>query len=248
MSVGLGGYPDRSGEVTLDAAIMRAPSQRGSVCCVRRFMHPVSIARLVMETTPHVLLAGDGADRFAKLQGMTPVDLLTNAARLAWQKWIGQHAAARYADQLASFPPANIEERGPLDQLAAAADDALPDTRASHDTVAVLARDAAGEMAGACSTSGAAVATGAGELVMGVCGTFLAVEAMRPGASPLEAAIEVLGRIIDGYPLRDEHQVAIIAMDRGGRWSSAALRAGCHTAVRTPGRDELVEPERVMLA
>ncbi len=80
MSVGLGGYPDRSGEVTLDAAIMRSPSQCGSVCCVRRFMHPVSIARLVMEKTPHVLLAGDGADRFAKLQGMTPADLLTNAA------------------------------------------------------------------------------------------------------------------------------------------------------------------------
>ena len=137
----------------------------------------------------------------------------------------------------------------------------------------MLAIDAAGELAGACSTSGsafkvpgrvgdspvighglyvdsrvgAAVATGLGELIMGVCGTFLAVEAMRRGATPLEAAVEVLERIIQTYTLREEHQVAIITLDRGGRWSSAALRGGYRTAVRTRTRDELVEPERVML-
>jgi isoaspartyl peptidase/L-asparaginase-like protein (Ntn-hydrolase superfamily) len=284
MSVGLGGYPDRAGEVTLDAAIMRSPSQCGSVCYVRRFLHPVSIARLVMEKTPHVMLCGDGADRFAQLHGMAPADLLTAAARSAWEKWLTEHVAARRADHIAYFPSANIEEKKPLDELAAAVDasrgGASHDGRASqgagasHDTVGVLAMDAAGGFAGACSTSGtafkvpgrvgdsplighglyvdpqvgAAVATGLGELIMGVCGTFLAVEAMRRGATPLEAAVEVLGRIIESYPLREEHQVAVIALDRGGRWSSAALRGGYQTAVRTPGRDELVPPERVMLA
>jgi isoaspartyl peptidase/L-asparaginase-like protein (Ntn-hydrolase superfamily) len=291
-SVGLGGYPDRSGEVTLDAAVMRSPSQCGAVCYVRRFLHPVSIARLVMEKTPHVLLAGDGADRFAQLHGMAPADLLTASARSAWEKWISQHVAARHVDHVAYFPPANIEEKRPLDELAAAADHASHGDRpphgapashsapasqgadASHDTVGVLAMDAAGGLAGACSTSGtafkvpgrvgdsplighglyvdprvgAAVATGLGELIMGVCGSFLAVEAMRRGAAPLEAAVEVLQRIIESYPPRDEHQVAIIALDRDGRWSSAALRGGYQTAVRTPGRDELVPPERVMLA
>jgi isoaspartyl peptidase/L-asparaginase-like protein (Ntn-hydrolase superfamily) len=267
MSVGLGGYPDRCGEVTLDASIMLAPSRCGSVCYVRRFMHPISIARLVMEKTPHVLLAGDGADRFAKLCDLKPADLLTRQARAAWQKWLGEHPAAQRLDQAAYMPPVNIEEQkpndGPID----------PGDSAAHDTVGVLACDAAGQLAGACSTSGsafkvpgrvgdspiighglyvdprygAAVATGLGELVMGVCGTFLAVEAMRRGASPAEAAVEVLERIIDSYTLREEHQVAIIAMDCQGRWSSAALRAGYHTAVRTPTRDELVEPERVML-
>ncbi len=83
---------------------------------------------------------------------------------------------------------------------------------------------------------------------MGVCGTFLAVEAMRRGAAPLDAAVEVLDRIIQSYTLHEEHQVAIITLDRQGRWSSAALRPGYHTAVRTPTRDELVDPERVMLA
>ncbi len=268
MSVGLGGYPDRSGEVTLDAAIMRSPSQCGAVCYVRRYLHPVSIARLVMEKTPHVLLAGEGADRFAQLHGLAPADLLTGESRAAWQKWLSEHAGARRADHLACVPPANIEEKRPLDELAASTDSA------PHDTVGVLAIDAAGELAGACSTSGsafkvpgrvgdspiighglyvdprvgAAVTTGLGELVMGVCGTFLAVEAMRRGATPLDAAVEVLERIGQSYTLREEHQVAIITLDRQGRWSSAALRGGYHTAVRTPTRDELVEPERVMLS
>ncbi len=274
MSVGLGGYPDRGGEVSLDAAIMRSPSQCGAVCYVRRFLHPVSIARLVMEKTHHVMLSGDGADRFAQLHGMAPADLLTAPARSAWEKWIAEHVAARCADHAAYFPPANIEEKRPLDSLAAAADHAAHGAGASHDTVGVLAMEAAGGFAGACSTSGtafkvpgrvgdspiighglyvdprvgAAVATGLGELVMGVCGTFLAVEAMRRGAAPLEAAVEVLQRIMDSYPLGDGHQVAIIALDRSGRWSAAALRGGYQTAVRTPSRDELVPPERVMLA
>jgi isoaspartyl peptidase/L-asparaginase-like protein (Ntn-hydrolase superfamily) len=268
MSVGLGGYPDRSGEVTLDASLMRSPSQCGSVCYVRRFMHPISIARLVMERTPHILLAGDGADRFAKLQGMVAADLLTPESRTAWQTWIAEHAGARRIDDASYLPAANIEEKRPLDELAASADGA------SHDTIGVLAMDATGQFSGACSTSGsafkvpgrvgdssgighglyvdpragAAVATGLGELVMGVCGTFLAVEAMRRGAAPLDAAVEVLDRIIQSYTLREEHQVAIITLDRHGRWSSAALRPGYHTAVRTPTRDELIDPERVMLA
>ena len=76
MTVGYGGYPDLSGQVSLDASIMRGPSECGSVCYVRRFMHPVSIARLVMEKTRHVLLAGEGAERFAAQCGMQPADLI----------------------------------------------------------------------------------------------------------------------------------------------------------------------------
>ena len=239
MTVGYGGYPDRSGQVTLDASIMLSPARCGAVCHVRRFMHPVSIARLVMEKSPHVMLAADGADRFAESHGMEPNDLRTGQSQAAWKKWIEEH---------------------------------LPHNK-SHDTVGVLARDSAGQIAGACSTSGlpfklpgrvgdspilghglyvdpehgAAVATGSGELMMGVCGSFLAVELIRRGASPLDAAAEVLRRIIDGYELRDEHQAALIVFSASGKWSSAALRPGYRTAVRTPTRSELVEPDRVML-
>ncbi len=244
MTVGYGGRPDRSGEVTLDAAIMVSPQRCGAVCCVRRFMHPISIARMVMEQTPHVMLAAQGAEQFAATHGMEPTDLLTDAARAAWDKWLEEHPEA---DGLRS------------DQ--------------AHDTVGVLARDASGRLAGACSTSGlpfklpgrvgdspiighglyvdpscgAAVATGWGELIMRVCGSFLAVEQMRRGASPSDAAIEVIERIIETCELHDKHQAAIITLSTSGTWGSAALRPGYRTAVQTPAGVELVDPDWVML-
>ncbi len=250
MTVGYGGRPDAAGEVTLDAAVMLSPSRCGSVCCVRGFMHPTSIARLVMERTPHVMLAGDGAERFARGQGMEPADLLTDAARAAWEHWRKEHAA----EDRPPAPKANIEE-------------------ADHDTVGVLALDARGTLAGACSTSGlafklpgrvgdspiighglyvdpargAAVATGHGELVTGVCGTFLAVERMGQGASPAEAAADVIRRIHKTYDLKDDHQVGIIALAPSGEWSSAAVRPGFRVAVRTPHRANLLDPQYVHL-
>lgn len=267
LSVGRGGCPDRSGEVSLDASIMQAPSRCGSVCYVRRFEHPVSIARMVMEKLRHVLVAGDGADRFAMRQGLTPANLLTDSARAMWQKWAADHPSSQYLDDTVYFPPTNQEEC-----YAIADEERLPHNQ-YHDTVGVLAIDAGGKLSGACSTSGlpfkvpgrvgdspivghglyvdpkrgAAVATGMGELVMGVCGSFLAVELMGQGASPADAARRVLERIADTYQLRDEHQVAIIAIEPSGRWSSAALRPGYHTAVRTATRDELADPDCVLL-
>ena len=95
-SVGRGGCPDRSGEVSLDASIMQSPARCGSVCYVRRFEHPVSIARMVMERLQLVLLAGDGADRFAMRQGLTPSNLLTDGARAMWQKWAADHPDFQY--------------------------------------------------------------------------------------------------------------------------------------------------------
>ncbi len=270
-SVGYGGCPDRSGEVSLEASIMLSPSRCASVCYVRRFAHPVSMARLVMEKLRHVLLAGEGADRFAMRQGMAPANLLTPRARKMWLKWIARCPAEQFLDDTAHVPPANLEEFYALSE-----EDVRPadnsDDMQSHDTVGVLAIDAAGQMAGACSTSGlafkvpgrvgdspiighglyvdpkrgAAATTGLGELVMGVCGSFLAVETIGRGGSPAEAARAVLERIAECHQLRDEHQVAVIALDPAGRWSAASLRPGYRTAVRTPERDELVGPEYVM--
>ena len=267
LSVGRGGCPDRSGEVSLDASIMQSPSRCGSVCYVRRFEHPVSIARMVMEKLRHVLLAGDGADRFAMRQGVAPSNLLTDEARVMWRQWAVDHPASQYLDDTVYFPPTTQEEC-----YAIVDEEALPHNQ-YHDTVGVLAVDAKGQISGACSTSGlpfkvpgrvgdspiigqglyvdpkrgAAVATGMGELVMGVCGSFLAVELMARGAAPADAAREVVERIVNTYQIRDEHQVAIIALSPSGQWSAAALRPGYHTAVRTLARDELVDPECVLL-
>jgi N4-(beta-N-acetylglucosaminyl)-L-asparaginase len=138
-----------------------------------------------------------------------------------------------------------------------------------HDTIGVLGIDASGALAGCCTTSGrpwklpgrvgdspiighglyvhpehgAAVCTGHGELVMGVCGAFSAVEAMRNGATPREAARLVMDRLRESYPLVESDQVGIITLNPSGAWSAAALRAGFRVAVRCRGRDEMVNPE-----
>jgi N4-(beta-N-acetylglucosaminyl)-L-asparaginase len=268
-SVGRGGCPDRAGQVSLDASIMLSPARCGSVCYVRQFPHPVSIARLVMEKSSAVLLAGDGADRFARRHGLAPANLLTVRARRIWERWIARHPAAGYQDENDFFPSVNLEEEA-VDKRPEG--EALPHNR-FHDTIGVLAVDARGQMAGACSTCGlpfkvpgrvgdspiigqglyvdprrgAAVATGVGELIMGVCGSFLAVELMGCGAAPKDAAREVLKRIIDAYQLRKKRQVAIIALHPSGKWSAASLRPGYNTAIKTAKRDELVPPDCVLL-
>jgi N4-(beta-N-acetylglucosaminyl)-L-asparaginase len=142
-----------------------------------------------------------------------------------------------------------------------------------HDTIGVLSIDGDGVLAGCCTTSGmpfkvpgrvgdspiighglyvdpehgAATATGHGELVMGICGSFLAVEAMRRGASPLDAAIEVLQRVMKTYDLTPEDQLGVITLNKNGEWSGASLRTGFSIAVKSATRDELVDSQRVML-
>jgi isoaspartyl peptidase/L-asparaginase-like protein (Ntn-hydrolase superfamily) len=257
-TVGVGGYPDRDGTVSLDASIMLSPSRCGAVAAVRRFAHPISIARKVMERSPHVLLAGEGADDFAESLGFTPQSLQTDESYAAWKKWRDKHVLAMK----------NIEER-PLPKMRRSGEE-----HEFHDTIGVLAIDSAGTIAGACSTSGyafkvpgrvgdspivghglyvdpdhgAAVATGRGELVMGVCGTFLAVEALRRGADPLNAGMEVLQRIADSYELTDDDQVGLIVLARDGTWAGVSLRTGFRIAVRTADVDELREPEHVLIA
>lgn len=280
-SVGFGGLPDAGGHLSLDGCVMLSPSKCGSVCTVRRFLHPVSIARKVMERTPHVMLAGDGADAFATKEGFTPADLLSADAQDAYRRWLRDHAPVDQSqDRAFKFPrpvdPAPAPGSDPTGRgsgkLFAGQPPKTEDDWKNHDTIGVLAIDAHGVVAGACSTSGtpykmpgrvgdspiighglyvdpahgAAVATGTGELIMGVCASFLAVECMRRGASPVDALGEVLQRIVNAYTLRDDHQVAFIALRPDGTFASAALRSGYKTSVRTNDGSNVVDPELVM--
>jgi len=244
-SVGRGGLPDATGRMTLDACVMVGPAQCGAVAGVSRHLAVTRMARAVMERTPHVMLVGTGADAFADSMSIPEEDLLSEGARAAWEDW---KAGRRTGHD-------DGVDRGahrPLDRGGGAG--ALFGERRwiDHDTVGVIARDSAGCIAGACSTSGlpfklpgrvgdspipghglyvdpdagAATATGAGELVMGVCGSFLAVECMRRGASPADALVEVLRRIERSRELKPSHQVAMIALSAHGTWASAALREG----------------------
>lgn len=224
MTVGYGGLPDRDGHVTLDACIMDHSGNAGSVTFLEHIMHPVSVARKVMEQTPHVMLSGEGALQFALSQGFEKQNLLTDAARAQWQKWLKEK---NYK------PEVNIER---------------------HDTIGMLAVDAQGRLAGACTTSGlafkmhgrvgdspiigaglyvdgeigGAVATGLGEFVMKTLGAFLIVELMRQGRSPQEACEEGIDRIIRKYgqTADSDFQVGYLALNPQGEHGACSIVPG----------------------
>ena len=219
-SVGKGGLPDRDGNVTLDACIMDKNGNCGAVVYLQDLKHAVSVARRVMEDTPHVMLAGEGAKQFAISKGFKPENLLTEASRKAWEEW---KVESEYK------PIINIE---------------------NHDTIGMLAIDKDGDISGACTTSGLAykmagrvgdspiigsglfvdneiggcVATGLGEEVVKTVGSFLVVELMRQGKSPQEACEEAIGRIVN-KPNNDfkNFQVGYIAVNKQGETGSYAI-------------------------
>lgn len=255
-TVGFSGYPDANGKVSLDASIMLSPKKCGSVALVRRHVHAISVARLVMEKTPHVLIAGISADELASQHGIKSMDLLSDKARDAWESWKRKTGGKKHGHRR------NIEELGL--KLVDAHND-------NHDTIGCIAIDRRGVLAGGCTTSGlafklpgrigdspiighglyvdpkygAAVATGHGELVMGVCGSFLAVESLRNGDSARKAATNVIKRIAKSYDLTGEDQVGVIVLARDGSWGSASLRPGFRVAMHDAKRDALLDAHHV---
>jgi N4-(beta-N-acetylglucosaminyl)-L-asparaginase len=259
-TVGTGGFPDASGRVSLDAAVMMSPARCAGVGCVRKIDHPISLARRVMELTPHKLLVGDDADAFALANGFQAAKLLTDDARQTWEHW---KATGRR-----DLPMANIEEQF------AEREKTIARQEHDHDTIGVIAIDGAGTMCAGCTTSGlayklpgrvgdspiighglycdpaigAAVCTGHGELVMGVCGAFLAVESLRRGDSPAEAARIVLERFRSTYPLKTDNQVGVIVARPDGSFAGGSLIRGFRVAIRDAGRDDLIEPTVILNA
>jgi len=268
-SVGVGGLPDVDGEVSLDACVMTDPQRCGAVVYLRRFPNPTQIARRVMEKTIHVTLAGDGAEAFARREGFRERDLLTDEAKETWRRWRDDPTNIDRDKYRGWIPPLNVEEmRGVSPQPPAGR---RPEP--SHDTVGILVRDASGRLAGACSTSGmafkvpgrvgdspmigqglyvdqeagACCATGTGELITGVCASFLVVEEMRRGAAPEAAVREALERIRRRDDLHPEHQVGLLAIDRDGNWTSGALRPGFHHTITDADGSRVQDPHFVLL-
>ncbi|MFP4093029.1 MAG: isoaspartyl peptidase/L-asparaginase family protein [Cyclobacteriaceae bacterium] len=221
LSVGYGGLPDREGKVTLDACIMDENGECGAVAFLEDIKHPVSVARMVMEKTPHVMLVGEGAKQFALAQGFKEENLLTERAEKLWKEWLVE---ANYK------PIINIE---------------------NHDTIGMLALDEAGNLSGACTTSGlaykmrgrvgdspiigaglyvdnevgAATATGMGEAIIKICGAHLIVELMRQGYSPQEACEVAIKRIARQKNSRDI-QIGFLALGKNGEVGSYSLHQG----------------------
>ncbi|MDP4185951.1 MAG: N(4)-(beta-N-acetylglucosaminyl)-L-asparaginase [Bacteroidota bacterium] len=237
MTVGYGGFPDRDGFVTLDACIMDEKGNAGSVAFLQDIMHPISVARLVMEKTPHVMLVGDGARQFALANGFKKENLLTDKARKAWEDWKKE---SKYK------PVINIE---------------------NHDTISLLAIDSKGDISGACTTSGAAfkmhgrvgdspiigaglfcdnevggaAATGQGELVMKTLGSFLVVELMRSGMSPQKACEEAVMRIVKKIPNYKESQIGYIAINKAGETGAYCLHPGFNYALYKDDKNTLID-------
>ncbi len=227
-TVGYGGAPDRDGHVTLDACVMDENANCGSVACLEHIMHPVSVARKVMEKTPHVMLVGDGALQFALAQGFPKENLLTPESEAAWKQWL---KTSTYT------PVANIE---------------------NHDTIGMVALDANGNLSGACSTSGmaykmrgrvgdspiigaglyvdnevgAATSTGVGEEVIRIAGCHLVVELMRQGHPPETACRIAVERIVRKQPRKSKDiQVGFLALSKNGEYGAFCLQKGFNYAV-----------------
>ncbi|MDQ8030280.1 MAG: N(4)-(beta-N-acetylglucosaminyl)-L-asparaginase [Brevundimonas sp.] len=239
-SVGLGGLPDRDGHVTLDACVMTWAGDIGAVCALEDVVHAVSVARAVMEKTPHTMLVGAGARAFAVDQGFPTQNLLTPRAEAAWRDWL---VTAEYA------PRANSENTDWR---------AMPGGPGNHDTIGLVAIGADNRMAGACTTSGmafkmrgrvgdspligaglyvddavgGATATGVGEDVVRVAGSHSVVEAMRHGLDPTAACRNVIERLarLRGTKVAAS-QVALLALDKQGRAGAFALQPGFTYAV-----------------
>ena len=242
-SVGRAGYPDRDGHVTLDASIMNGNGDCGAVAGIEHIAHPISVARLVMERTPHVLLVGDGATQFAMEQGFPHETLLTADSEIAWREWL---KTAKYS------PVANSEVGTYGHGGAAATPLGPPGGRSNHDTIGMLALDVHGDIAGACTTSGmawklhgrvgdspiigaglyvdnevgGATSTGVGEEVIRNCGSFLVVELMRQGRSPQAACEEAVGRILKRKPNAKDLQVGFLAINKRGEVGAWAIQSG----------------------
>jgi len=239
-SVGLGGLPDRDGNVTLDACIMNHESECGAVAYLQNIENPISVARKVMEDTPHVMLVGNGAFEFAIEKGFEKKNLLTPEAEETWLKW-------KESEDLKK-PEINSE---------------------NHDTIGLLAMDKDGNLSGACTTSGwayklpgrvgdspiigaglfvdneigAACATGMGEAVIRIAGSHTVVELMRHGHSPEEACKLAVERIQKKHKDITGLQVGFIAMNKNGEVGGYSVYAGFNYALKDNANDKMVEAQ-----
>jgi N4-(beta-N-acetylglucosaminyl)-L-asparaginase len=256
-SVGYGGLPDRDGFVTLDACIMDENSNCGSVMFLESIVHPISVARMVMEKTPHIVLAGDGALQFALANGFKKVNLLTPESEKIWKDWLRD---SKYE------PMINVENKmyGP------APGSKMPGGPLNHDTIGMLALDSKGNLSGACTTSGmafkihgrvgdspiigaglfvdneigAATSTGVGEEVIRIVGSHLVVEFMRQGLSPRDSCRKAVERIVNRDPQKAKNlQVGFLAMKKDGTFGAFCIQKGFTYAVRSENEEKIYESE-----
>jgi len=257
--VGTGGIPNVLGQVELDASVMDGRTlAAGAVAAVKSYRHPIEIARRVMETTPHVLLVGAGAELFAETQGFDKAELLTAEAEALWRERIlgGEPTGSSlYADSYQMY-------------MAVVRDWATLLHERILGTTNVIVRDAAGDVASAVSTSGwgfkwpgrvgdspiigagnyadnrhgAAACTGRGEMAIRASTAYSIVRYMRDGFGLDEAlhrAMLDLRDLVDPFAERVNVMNAV-AMDRDGNVAAISTASDTFYVFQTV---DMPEPE-----
>jgi len=262
--VGLGGFPDRDGIVTLDSCIMDHKANVGAVAGLERIKHPVSVARKVMENTPHVILVGAGAQQFALENGFTlESGELSEDAKKAYAEWL-KKSEYKPVINIENLPPgqAGKKQNGPF------APNFFEDGTANHDTMGLVAMDAMSNLSGAVTTSGmafklhgrvgdspiigaglfvdnevgAATSSGVGEEVIRICGTHLVVEFMRQGYSPEMACKKAVERIVKRDKEKAKNlQVGFLALNKKGQYGAYAVQKGFVFSVKSNNENQIHE-------
>jgi beta-aspartyl-peptidase (threonine type) len=276
-TVGFDGLPNLLGDVELDASIMVGSTRKaGAVAAVRTMKNPITLARRVMEDTPHVLLVGQGADRFARACGFPKQDLQSAAGRRRYKNVMG---GRKLLDGLGKVPSEmsvlawryepylkrqmkEFDVRGWYEKL----------SRAWHGTVDVIAGDRAGEICSGVSTSGlafkfpgragdspligagnyadarfgAAACVGQGELAIRFAAARTAVLHLEAGKSPRQAAAAVLREVLAEEP---KGILQVMVVSKAGALGAAASQKGLHTSYwREPMRAVKRQPSALMRA
>jgi len=251
-TVGYAGHPNIDGVVELDASIMDGSTRRaGAVGGLQGYRHAITVARAVMERTPHVLITGDGAARLAADIGETQESLLTDDERARWAAEVG----GSKADLLAQ-----------VRQL-------TRDPREGAGTVDFLAIDRDGNLASAVSTSGwafkhpgrlgdtpvigagnycdnrygAAACTGWGELAIRASTAHTAVTAMARGASPAEAAASALSDLYDLPTDGVLPLMHIVVLSPAGAHAAATTMTGARYAWQDERAGEFTVSDRLVV-
>jgi N4-(beta-N-acetylglucosaminyl)-L-asparaginase len=269
LSVGYGGLPDNEGRVTLDAAIMDWKARIGAVVFLEHIKNPVSVARMILENTEHIILAGDGAYKYALLNGFRSESLLTEKSIGKYKEWRASNSgkSREYHTEDFELRPLTLKEK----QKLGINDDG------NHDTIGMVAIDKDGHISASCTTSGTAwklhgrvgdspivgsglyvdgeiggaASTGRGEECIRACGSFLTVEMMRMGKSPQEACMIAAKRVIKqnllSHKNRDSnYQVGFIAVNVNGEVGAYSVRDGFEYALYKDGKNELSKSKFVM--
>lgn len=262
--VGLGGNPDRDGYVTLDASIMDDKMNCGAVAFLEDIKNPISVARKVMDLTPHVFLVGEGARDFALKNGFkAEPKVLSSDAEKTYKEWLKKSEYKPMKNVELEQNKALQKGNGPF------APNRFDDGSFNHDTMGLVALDQSGNLSGACTTSGmgfklrgrvgdspiigaglyvdnevgAVTSSGQGEEVIRIAGSFLVVEFMRQGKSPEKACQLAIERLVKINPAKaKDFQVGFIALNKFGEHGSYAVNPGFVYSVTTaPGNGKVIK-------